>query len=133
MPIVRYLWKFADGSTSNEANPKHTYGMAGAYRVYHETEDNYGNVVSTTTTIYVSEWDITGGLNVSRTNKCYCLGFTDQQGIGFHENSGTAWPFPEAQVGVLSMLDDQNQRHTLVLNNDDGLFYDITTRDGPGS
>ena len=40
--IASYSWNFADGSTSNLANPTHTFQLPGVYVVYLQVMDNLG-------------------------------------------------------------------------------------------
>lgn len=64
------------------------------------------------------------------TNVSFPLGLTYEQGIGFSENTGS-WPMPEARTGILKVVDDNDNPRVLVLDYSDGLFYDISLRDGP--
>lgn len=131
MPIVRHLWEFGDGDTSSDPNPIHLYRSSGVYTVKHTVWDHRGLSSSSTGTVTVYRWSRTdGALNVSRTNKCYCYGFNRVQGYGPHERSGSAFPFPEGKVGMVKIVDTNNQPHTLVLDLKTGKFHDITTRDG---
>lgn len=54
--IVSYQWDFGDGSTSNKANPSHTYNAAGTYTVKLTVTDDQGATDTKNTTA-----DITGG------------------------------------------------------------------------
>ncbi|MCG8422604.1 MAG: glycosyl hydrolase family 18 protein [Proteobacteria bacterium] len=56
--ITAFSWDFGDGSTSNAANPRHTYTSAGVYTVTLTVTDNDGNTDSDSTTATVST---TGG------------------------------------------------------------------------
>jgi len=134
MPIVRHLWSFGDGDYSTDKDPSHLYRMPGIYTVIHTVWDERDDSSSTSGQISVYRWSReSGGLNVSRTNKCYCYGFNREQGIGPHERSGSAWVFPEANVGIVKIIDSISQPHTLVLDNSSGNFFDITTRKGPSN
>lgn len=134
MPIVKHLWSFGDGEYSTEKNPAHLYRMPGVYTVLHTVWDERGVSATSTGTVDVYRWSReSGGLNVSRTNKCYCYGFNREQGLGPHERSGSSWVFPEANTGIVKIIDSINQPHTLVLDNSSGKFFDITTRDGPSN
>ncbi|MDQ9090455.1 collagenase [Pseudoalteromonas haloplanktis] len=53
--IVSYQWDFGDGSTSNEANPLHTYTSAGEYSVSLTVVDNEGASTSVTTTASIEQ------------------------------------------------------------------------------
>ncbi|MFH1616320.1 MAG: hypothetical protein ABIG61_14690 [Planctomycetota bacterium] len=68
---------------------------------------------------------------MSKTTRCFRLGFTKEQGIGFSEVTGDSWPMPEARTGVLNMVDSNKYPHLLVIDHRDGMFYDVATVDGP--
>lgn len=67
---------------------------------------------------------------MSITDRSMSLGINVEHGIDFCEHDGD-WPMPEASDGVIKILDNSNYPHVLVLDYNDGRFYDITTRDGP--
>lgn len=67
---------------------------------------------------------------MSRTNTCWQIGFSAEQGFGPSENTGASWPFSETGVGEVMVLDAYEQPHQLIFNNADGLWYDISTVDG---
>lgn len=130
--IISWYWEFGDGFTSNEQNPEHTYFMPGSYKWKLTVTDDTGRTSTVTGTITVRDWGVDGSdLDVSVCNKCYRLGFSRRQGIGWSECTGSAWPFPEARVGILKIYDGTGYPRLLVLNWNDGRFYDITTKDGP--
>lgn len=52
--IVSYLWEFGDGSTSNQANPAHTYNVAGNYVAHLTVTDNQGATSTNTVAIQAS-------------------------------------------------------------------------------
>lgn len=131
MEIERYHWWFGDGLEGDGRTPKHQYKMAGTYPWKVVGYETMGNEVSDTGEVEVTESDISGGMDLSRTNKCYCLGLTAEQGVGFHERDGSAWPMPEALGGTLDMYDDYEQPQLLVVDNNTGKLVNITTRDGP--
>lgn len=69
---------------------------------------------------------------MTTTNSSYRYGvYPDVQGVGFIENTGSEWLKPASKTGGMEVFDDEGQEHTLVLDLNDGYFYDITTRDGP--
>jgi len=49
--IIKYLWNFNDGTTSNIANPEHTFGAPGNYTVILKVFDD--DNASANTTIYI--------------------------------------------------------------------------------
>lgn len=52
--IISYLWEFGDGSTSNQANPAHTYNVAGNYVAHLTVTDNQGATSTNTVAIQAS-------------------------------------------------------------------------------
>lgn len=129
--IIRYYWEFGDGSVSAEASPTHRYEMPGTYTWVATIYRNDGSVQQTTGTIRVYQWSRSGNVSVSRTNRCFRLGFNREQGHGFSEVTGSGWPFPEARVGLLRVLDEKNYPHLICIDARTGLDYDIATYDGP--
>ncbi|MCO7225580.1 PKD domain-containing protein [Pleionea sp. CnH1-48] len=55
--IASWSWSFGDGSTSNQANPSHTFNAAGSYDVTLEVTDNDGLTDSNTQTVSVIDGD----------------------------------------------------------------------------
>ncbi|MCD7974030.1 MAG: PKD domain-containing protein [Candidatus Azobacteroides sp.] len=53
--VVAYEWDFGDGTTSREESPVHTYNADGVYEVTLKTIGLYGNVVTSNTTLTISE------------------------------------------------------------------------------
>jgi len=68
---------------------------------------------------------------VSNTTRCFQLALNDSQGVGFSENTGDDFVFPSAGAPPIMIWDENNIAHLLVLDNNDGNFYDMMTRDGP--
>jgi hypothetical protein len=52
--VLTYIWDFADGATSNQANASHTFSAAGSYTVSVSVSDGRGGVVSGSITVTVS-------------------------------------------------------------------------------
>ena len=129
--IVRWYWNFGDGYTSAQQSPVHTYRMAGVYYPFLTVTDSDGNSNTSYRKIVVRNWG--DSLNVSRTNESFRYAVKTTHGIGFSENTGDDWVFPEARTGTIRIIDTDGQHHLLVLDNNDGLFYDISTRDGPST
>lgn len=129
-PIEAYYWLFGDESFSQESDPLHIYKVPGVYNVSLRVlvEGKWYQVIRRKfITVHA------GGVIVSRTNKSYSLAVTPEQGIGFSENTGDEWVFPETGDGPLLIYDDNDQPHMLVLDNNDGFWYDMATRRGPGT
>jgi hypothetical protein len=63
-------------------------------------------------------------------DKCFRFAIKDEEGMGWTENTGSAWVYPEGRGCVLPILDNNGYYHTLLLDSSSGLFYDITTREG---
>lgn len=53
--IVSYAWSFADGATSADADPVHTFTVAGSYVVTLVVTDDDGAIGTATTTVVVSD------------------------------------------------------------------------------
>ena len=125
--IEAYEWIFGDGETSQGSEPLHAYKKRGVYDVTLRirVEKQW---FETTKFKYIVVYS--GELIVSRTNRSFALGLLPAEGIGFSENTGE-YPFPEAGENTLLVYDDDDQPHMLVLDNNDGFFYDIMQRDGP--
>lgn len=125
--IARYYWSFGDGRYSTAKNPLHVYMMPGVYTViltYIDvaTEKKTGYIV-------VTDWDYAGGLNVSSTNRCLRYSMQPSQGFGWSEYGGDAWPFPEARVGTLKIIDSLERERMLVFDRRSGRLQEIGVRD----
>src|SRR4029077_5693434 len=48
---LSYSWNFGDGNTSTQANPSHTYAVAGPYQVRPTVSDGVNSTLSTPITI----------------------------------------------------------------------------------
>jgi len=87
-----FLWDFGDGTTSNEANPVHTYNAQGLFQVT-LTAFNQCGQVSTTTAVP------TGSLPFAQFSADFGLGCTPMT-VHFQNNSsgsslnGFSWEFP---------------------------------------
>jgi len=65
------------------------------------------------------------------TDVCYHFGVKpEEHGIGWSGNSGADWPFPVSRAGVLELIDDNEISRLLVLDANDGKFWDISVREG---
>ncbi|MCK5605735.1 PKD domain-containing protein, partial [Candidatus Pacearchaeota archaeon] len=128
-----FEWDFGDGRSSTEESPEHTYFMAGTYNGTFTITDQYGNTWSTTFTIYVYDWDLTGeeeGTHVSFTDKCYRVAIKPNHGVGIVPwGIGGDFPFPEAEVGTVKGLNKANQAISLILDNRTGRFYRIGVKE----
>jgi PKD repeat protein len=60
--IASNLWDFGDGTTSNTANPTHTYANTGDYNVTLTVTDNEGNTNTVSKTVSVTKVDPVTGL-----------------------------------------------------------------------
>lgn len=129
---IKYYWQFGDGFTSIESNPQHVYRMPGIYTVKLTVTFDDETSLSETKVNYIVVTDVENSedIPVDLTNKSYRYGLRPEQGYGFSENTGDAWPFPEVRSGVLKLLDDYNQVRSLVYDVNTGHFYQIDTRDG---
>lgn len=128
---ISYAWDFGDGRTSTESNPTHIYKMAGVYTVTLTVVDQFGSTFTSTSTIRVYDWELEldDGLNVNRTDQCLRLSMAPKNGFGWSEFGGSGWPFPEARVGTMKLIDAVGREHLLVLNAADGAIIEIGMRD----
>lgn len=127
-PIQEYFWSFGDGKYSYTYDPVHVFEKVGLYTVSLRIRISL-KLITYTRPYYIRVYP--GGLIVARTTRCYRFAVLPEHGVGPSEYLGSAWPFPEARTGTIRIFDDNDQAHMLVLNNKDGYFYDISTRDGP--
>lgn len=129
---IKYYWQFGDGFTSIEKDPKHVYKMPGVYTVKLTVTFDNGSELSETKVNYITVTDVENSETnlVTETNKSFRYGIRKDQGIGFSENTGSAWPFPEVRSAGLQIVDDYNQVRQLVYDVATGQFFDIATRDG---
>jgi PKD repeat protein len=74
--ITGYSWNFGDGSSSNQANPSHTYVAAGTYTVTLTVTDNNGATGSDATTATITDAlvDCTPltGVSINSTSQSGC-------------------------------------------------------------
>ncbi len=127
MPVIvlSHFWSFGDGLSSTEKNPSHTYHMPGVYSWKHIVVDNLGRTGQVSGTIYVYNWDYTGGINVSKTDRCLRNAIPQLPGQGsgwavyddINEGERTYnFPFPEGVVGLCQIIDENEQKHQLVMD-----------------
>jgi len=128
---VDVQWDFNDGTYSEEWKVSKRYDSAGKYEVTLTWTDRFGNTSTTTFTIYVYDWDYTGeGPWASYTDECLRLSMKPAKGLGWSEFGGEGWPFPEARVGPLKIIDGQNKERQLVLDSIWGRVVEIGKTDG---
>jgi len=128
--IVYRHWYFSDGGESLETNPSHLYLQPGNWSVALFVVDSLG---------YFAEKIISSPILVLEDDPYQMVGACDtsirlalmaSQGVGFSLNSGN-FPMPSAKADTLRVFDDKGYEHALVYDSTDGLWYDITTREGP--
>lgn len=126
--ISEFYWNFGDGNRAYSEEPTNIYHQTGLYDVSLRinTDDGYRTV-----TIEKFIHVLPGGVVVSRTNKAFRHAITPQQGVGIIEMPTDYFPMPEARTGTMALYDANNQLRGLVLDSNDGMYYDITTRNGP--
>lgn len=129
MAVTSYYWNFGDGRYSTEQNPTHVYQLPGVYTVTLTIQETICGTLVYTFSVAVTDWDYAGGLNVSRTNRCLRLSLKPSRGFGWSEFGGAYWPFPEARVGTLKIVDDSSTERMLVFNRGGGEIYEVGVRD----
>ena len=138
MAIVKYLWNFGDGTTSNEKDPVHIYKMAGIYLVTYTVWVVGGGFGSLTKHIYVYNYDYLGGINVSKTDRCLrnAIPQAPSQGIGWclyddvsRETRTYNFPFPEGVVGCCEIVDENEIIHQLVLDSNTFRWFELGVDD----
>jgi len=128
---IGVLWDFNDGTYSEEWQVSKRYAAAGKYEVVLTWTDRFGYTSTQTITIYVYDWDYTGeGPWASYTDECLRLSMKPAKGLGWSEFGGEGWPFPEARVGPLKIIDGQNKERQLVLDSIWGRVVEIGKTDG---
>jgi len=128
---VDVQWDFGDGTYSEEWQSDHRYTAPGKYEVTLTWTDRLGNTSTTTFTIYVYDWDYSGsGVWASYTDECLRLSMHPAKGLGWSEFNGDGWPFPEARVGPLKIIDDKYKERQLVLDSLHGRVVEIGLTEG---
>lgn len=128
---VDVQWDFNDGTYSEEWQVSKRYAAAGKYEVTLTWTDRLGNTSTQTFTIYVYDWDYTGsGPWASYTDECLRLSMKPAKGMGWSEFGGGGWPFPEARVGPLKIIDESNRERQLVMDSLWGRVVEIGMTEG---
>lgn len=129
---VAWYWRFDDGETSSEEFPQHQHKMAGIHTIIAIVTYDTGQKVRLTYEQTVTDWSETSGeLNGSHTNTVFRYAIKPQQGINLTELTGDDYPVTEARSGSLETFDDLGQSWQLVFDNNEKLWYHISTRNGP--
>jgi len=129
---VAWYWRFDDGETSSEEQPEHYFLMAGIHTIVCIVTFDTGQKVRMTYSQTVTDWSETSGeLNGSHTNTVFRYALKKQQGINVMEITGDDYPVVEARSGSLEVFDDLGQFLQLVFDNNEKLWYHISTRPGP--
>lgn len=129
--MATYEWTFGDGASALGRIQTHIYWLPGTYKwICTITDNNYGAPWFFTGTIYVYDWDYgEGGLNVSYTDRCLRYSMKPSKGFGWARFGGDDWPFPEARVGTLKILDSVDRERLLVLDAKTCKIHEIAVRD----
>lgn len=127
-PLASWRWYFGDGNESLEQNPKHVYTVLGPRTIRLDVTDTSG---AANTLILVDEISVIEDLtmDVSQCDTSFRYAITPDQGVGFALNAGS-FPMPSAHADTLNIVDANGYDHALVYDAADGLWYDISTRDG---
>lgn len=125
--IVKYLWRFGDGSSSTEPTPKHTYTAPGIYYPTLQVTDEYGNVYNSTGSgIYVYDYGIGGdGLRSGITDACFRFAVKPSQGQGIVPYDGLKWLWPMVITATAKGINDAHEAVSLVINSEDMRIYRI--------
>ena len=117
--LETFVWDFGDGNYNEGQNVSNTYLSAGSY-----TPKLYvgGDIAVDEVTVI---WPTPETVLTQILKTSFQLGFNMKQGIGFNENTGE-WPKVDINGGAIKITDDNNNNRVIVLDSDDGLFYDIT-------
>jgi hypothetical protein len=108
------------------------YGPNLAYPYFQKILSNLGpNIMSSYNSLDGYTFWVSGN-NYSDDSRCFNLGLSTNeiptsQGIGFSENTGS-FPFPYNN-GIIEIIDRLNYNRTIILDQTDTKFYDITTKD----
>lgn len=92
-----YLWEFGDGSTSNEANPTHTYLNGGTYTVTLSATNNCGTTVFTQQVVIESVPSAAFTLSSQQGCAPFTVQFTNQSSSN---STSFAWTFEGGQPGT---------------------------------
>jgi len=125
---VSYFWDFGNGETSTEKDPVILYRMAGKYTLSRTVYYDDGSSATNTETIRVYEFDYSGGLYVSFTNRCFAVSVAPHQGVGVVPWGGDGLLSCCAYTGAAKGLTRQGVSTTLVFDNAEGRFYTIGKR-----
>jgi len=118
--IVRYLWTFGDGETSEEKEPVHVYRMPGTYTVKLEVWDDVGLLFSETKYdyiyVYENSYGVPNGRNITKSDRIYRLGVPQEkkQGISWSEYQGADYPNAIGLVGTCRIFNDFDEERIIV-------------------
>jgi len=123
-------WRTLSGSTTNSA------GGYSENLAYNKAQKKLAAINNTSVAIYhpvigYNIWSNAAYGASAITDISYRFGTRAEEGIGWSENTGTKWIWPENKSSIMTIIDSKNFTHVIILDAITGKFYDITTRDGP--
>lgn len=122
-PVGVWVWDFGDGETSDEQNPTHVYGAAGAYSISltigtgvgHDTETKTGYIVVNKATPYILKWPTASAITHGQTLASSALtgGQTVVDGVFQFTNPTIAPPLGNYSASVTFVPTDTANYNTV--------------------
>lgn len=122
---TKYEWFMGDGTYLYDFSPEYIYQMSGEFTVTLTVSGPDGSWTLETVTITVFEYDYSGGINLSYTDRClrFALPQRISQGVGwaFYDdvNQGVVtygFPFPAGVAGCCTIEDANLKPRVLVMD-----------------
>ncbi|NPD48322.1 PKD domain-containing protein, partial [Lentimicrobium sp. S6] len=123
--INSWSWDFADGNTSTQSNPSHTYTAAGDYMTTFTVTDENGCTHSTSQNVKVWE-NPTASFNTNSACVKNLTEFSDISLDGDASITAWQWTFGEASSGILNESTSQNPSHEYALPGSYDVSFQVT-------